>query len=217
MAILTSGQQKLLRAFGARDFFRSNFVLTGGTALAAFYLHHRLSEDLDLFTGDPLIAAHMRAELEAAAQTVGCSVELLRSFPTFLDARVNCDGELIAIHLALDTPFHLEPPIEHGDAGLLVESALDLAANKLAALYGRASAKDFVDVYFAHHEILPINDLIPKAEQKSPGLEPYWLARAFLQVRQIASLPVMLKPLTLDCLKAFFINQSEQLMTGGSR
>jgi len=29
-----------------------NFFLTGGTALAVFYLHHRLSDDLDLFTKD---------------------------------------------------------------------------------------------------------------------------------------------------------------------
>ena len=28
----------------------SVFYLTGGTALSAFYLHHRLSEDLDFFT-----------------------------------------------------------------------------------------------------------------------------------------------------------------------
>lgn len=28
------------------------FFLTGGTALSVFYLHHRLSDDLDLFTKD---------------------------------------------------------------------------------------------------------------------------------------------------------------------
>jgi len=27
--------------------------LTGGTALSAFYLHHRVSEDLDFFTANP--------------------------------------------------------------------------------------------------------------------------------------------------------------------
>ncbi|MBW1854744.1 MAG: nucleotidyl transferase AbiEii/AbiGii toxin family protein, partial [Deltaproteobacteria bacterium] len=29
-----------------------NFFLTGGTALSVFYLHHRLSDDLDLFAKD---------------------------------------------------------------------------------------------------------------------------------------------------------------------
>jgi hypothetical protein len=30
-----------------------HFYLTGGTALARFYFHHRESLDLDLFTNDP--------------------------------------------------------------------------------------------------------------------------------------------------------------------
>ena len=29
-----------------------HFFLTGGTALSVFYLHHRYSNDLDLFTRD---------------------------------------------------------------------------------------------------------------------------------------------------------------------
>ncbi|MFH1233514.1 MAG: nucleotidyl transferase AbiEii/AbiGii toxin family protein [Patescibacteria group bacterium] len=33
----------------------SNFYLTGGTALAEFYLHHRLSEDLIFFPSKNLI------------------------------------------------------------------------------------------------------------------------------------------------------------------
>src|SRR3989338_9762036 len=40
------------------DFKRSNlsrkFYLSGGTALSEFYLHHRLSEDLDFFTQQEL-------------------------------------------------------------------------------------------------------------------------------------------------------------------
>ena len=51
------------------------------------------------------------------------------------------------------------------------------------------------------------------AGKKRPGIEPYWLARAFLQVRLIEKLPVMLKPVTLDELKAFFVNMAERLMT----
>ncbi len=47
--ILTSLQGEVLRIIGnLRDI--SEFYLTGGTALAEFYLGHRLSFDLDLFT-----------------------------------------------------------------------------------------------------------------------------------------------------------------------
>jgi hypothetical protein len=64
-----------------------------------------------------------------------------------------------AVHFALDAPCRLEPPVSLPNIPLRVESAIDLAANKLAALYGRASAKDFVDLYFVHHDIISIEQL----------------------------------------------------------
>lgn len=52
MEILTPFQKELLKAIGDSK-LADNFYLTGGTALAAFYLQHRYSEDLDFFTADP--------------------------------------------------------------------------------------------------------------------------------------------------------------------
>jgi predicted nucleotidyltransferase component of viral defense system len=190
--------------------------MTGGTALAAYYLQHRLSEDLDLFTDDESVAARMKRELEAAAGSRGFSAQFARSAPTFLEASVKCGDETVQIHMALDSPYRLESPVDRPDAPLRVESALDLAANKIAALYGRASAKDFVDLYFIHHEIITIEELVPEAARKSPGIEPYWLARAFRQVQQVEGLPKMLKPITLGQLKLFFLGQAERLMEGAN-
>jgi predicted nucleotidyltransferase component of viral defense system len=47
MNILTKGQKNILK--GLPLSLKNNFVFSGGTALAAFYLEHRLSEDLDFF------------------------------------------------------------------------------------------------------------------------------------------------------------------------
>ena len=49
--ILTDNQKSLLARFGASQLCGS-FYLTGGTALSAVYLQHRLSEDLDFFTAN---------------------------------------------------------------------------------------------------------------------------------------------------------------------
>jgi len=49
MDLLTPLQRKLLRKIGKSP-LRGEFHLTGGTALAALYMHHRYSVDLDLFT-----------------------------------------------------------------------------------------------------------------------------------------------------------------------
>lgn len=46
--ILTPAQVAFLKAFAKSDLART-FRFTGGTALSAFYLAHRLSEDLDFF------------------------------------------------------------------------------------------------------------------------------------------------------------------------
>jgi len=59
MTVLNSSQDAFLRAF-ARSSLQSNFHLTGGTALAAFYLQHRYSEDLDFFTGDEAVFARVQ-------------------------------------------------------------------------------------------------------------------------------------------------------------
>jgi len=47
--ILSKNQKKLLVAIANSKMVTDNFVLSGGTALAEYYLHHRLSEDLDFF------------------------------------------------------------------------------------------------------------------------------------------------------------------------
>ena len=48
--ILTERQIALLEEIGRQAFLSKNFYLSGGTALAGFYLFHRYSEDLDFFS-----------------------------------------------------------------------------------------------------------------------------------------------------------------------
>src|SRR3989338_6317598 len=49
-SILSENQKKFLKLLSEEKSICANFYLTGGTALAEFYLHHRLSEDLDFFS-----------------------------------------------------------------------------------------------------------------------------------------------------------------------
>ena len=43
-------QREILMALLSEVMIGESFFLTGGTALSVFYLHHRRSEDIDLFT-----------------------------------------------------------------------------------------------------------------------------------------------------------------------
>lgn len=50
---LTPLQQVVLKEVTRLPELRQRFYLTGGTALSAFYLHHRESDDLDFFSETP--------------------------------------------------------------------------------------------------------------------------------------------------------------------
>lgn len=96
--------------------------------------------------------------------------------------------------------------------GLQVENLVDIACNKLSALFDRAEPKDFVDVYFICQDIMPFDELVDKTKQKHLGLDDYWLAVALQRVKQVEILPRMIKPLSLDDLKNFFLEQTRKLM-----
>ncbi|MCJ7684760.1 MAG: nucleotidyl transferase AbiEii/AbiGii toxin family protein, partial [Desulfobacteraceae bacterium] len=51
--ILTPNQADFLLEF-AKSELKDVFRLTGGTALSAFFLEHRLSEDLDFFSAEKI-------------------------------------------------------------------------------------------------------------------------------------------------------------------
>ncbi|MBI5729257.1 MAG: nucleotidyl transferase AbiEii/AbiGii toxin family protein [Candidatus Magasanikbacteria bacterium] len=48
--MLSKNQRRLLKVIGDSRTICQYFYLTGGTALAEYYLHHRYSEDLDFFS-----------------------------------------------------------------------------------------------------------------------------------------------------------------------
>lgn len=84
---LSQLQEDVLAAFFERA---PGFFLTGGAALARFYLRHRETEDLDLFaTPDIEIGRGVQALIEAAA-AVGANARVLREsgdFKRFVVAR----------------------------------------------------------------------------------------------------------------------------------
>ena len=212
MDLLTPLQRRLLAEIGGSP-LRDQFFLTGGTALAAFYLYHRYSVDLDLFTENPAAVAQVAPILEGIASRLGLDITFTRTLGTFLEAFVvSPQGERVEFDFAQDSPYRLEPTRLDPDLGLEVDNPTDIACNKLSALFDRAEPKDFVDVYFVVRELLPFPRLVALAQQKHVGMDDYWLAMALAQVQRVQLLPRMVKPLSLDDLKAFFLARSQELM-----
>lgn len=77
-SILNERQARLLEILRGERIFREKFYFTGGTALAEYYLHHRLSEDLDFFAEeeiDVLWLATLAKKLKGGSGASASSLE----------------------------------------------------------------------------------------------------------------------------------------------
>lgn len=212
MKVLTKFQEKLLKELSITP-IKGSFFLTGGTALSAFYLRHRFSEDLDFFTqisGGVVIAVPI---LKEVAEKLSANLEIQRRFNTFLEGSFTFpEGEIIRIHFAEDAPYRLEPTAFNEEYGVYVDSLIDICCNKFSTLFDRHEMKDFVDVYFIDKEGVKFDDLYPKAQQKHMGIDDYWLCQALRYINEVSILPKMIKPVTVEELRNFFNQKVQALM-----
>jgi len=132
----------------ARLFFSlpasSQFLLAGGGALLASGLSTRPTEDLDFFgsraTRDVATVSRI---FELAAAREGWGTKPLRRSEHFV--RLKVEGpETIAIDFCTDTQATL--PVVHTSVGPTY-SGPELGGRKMLALFSRAEARDFVDVF----------------------------------------------------------------------
>ena len=209
-SILTPIQRDFLSVFFARPSSKT-FFLTGGTAIAEFYLHHRYSEGLDLFTLDSNALGVMENDIAGIAQEIGCTwssgVKAADFRPIFL--RRGSEPQL-------KIDFVRDPGPRFGECHtfgqVVVDSELNIAVNKVTALFGRAAPKDFVDLYFLLKKGYNLDELIRMAKEKDLGFSEFYFAGMLHENRRITTLPRMIEPLTVDELRTFFEPLAAQII-----
>ena len=207
---LTSLQLAVLERFFATD-TGQRFFLTGGTALAAFHLHHRQSVDLDLFTLDDLALREAGLLMPRLAADLGCQVGRARTSEHFRQYLLEPEnGEPLQVDLVRDFGPQYGRHSTIGD--IVVDSIENIGANKLTAILGRTEAKDYVDLYFILQAGYDFDDLLSKAREKDLGLQPFFMAGSLLQVRHLHTLPATTPPLTHAELQAFIASLADQLL-----
>ena len=204
--ILTPLQNEVLRILGNLQDI-SGFYLTGGTALAEFYLGHRLSFDLDFFTTEEGLIVPFSYQVEKTLTSHGLQVQVIRRFSSYVEMTVHGMGDSLRLDLALDTPFRFGEPLP-SPYGVPVNDFEDLKAEKTLAYYGRAEPRDAVDLYFLLQKE-KLDDLMKLASQKDSGFDPYWFAVALQHVEsfpdELEKWPVkMLIPFDPKLLKKQF-------------
>lgn len=206
--ILTNEQRIILDEVKQDSFFR-DFYLTGGTALSAFYLYHRYSEDLDFFTEKPFNIQEVDTILQKWADKYHFTFTSEFRQVVYVSYLTFQNKEVLKVDFAHYAHKRLQPGEKRED--ITIDSITDIATNKLLTITQRRAVKDFVDLYFLL-ESYTIWDLLQGVRIKfRRELEPFMIAADFLWVEKFDFLPRMIKQLTLEELKAFFRQKAKEV------
>ncbi len=209
-AILTREQEEVIGLVAACP-TSSLFALAGGTALAAHYLHHRRSEDLDFFTWDRGACEAIFAEFTDLLERRQIPLSPAAEQGT-THKRALVGTSRVKVEFAYDGAFRINPD-RPARWGIRIESLEDIAAGKMGALFGRAEPRDFVDVFFLA-ERMSREELLRLAKLKDPGFDRYWFARACAQVEKVDFGEVaMLKQARPEEIRGFFRRWAEELLS----
>jgi predicted nucleotidyltransferase component of viral defense system len=174
-SLLTLLQRRVLTSFFQSNLGQLGYYLTGGTALAEFYLHHRYSDDLDFFTRkQDRLDQDFRHFLDLIP-SYGLTISSKTMSGDYLKLFVREDGsgeEELKIEFARDVPAQMATFSIHD--GVVVDSFEDIATNKICAILSRqpSEPKDFYDLYFILKDShFTLDYLINRAQEKEALLD----------------------------------------------
>jgi predicted nucleotidyltransferase component of viral defense system len=151
--------------------FKDDFYLAGGTGLA-LQIGHRDSIDFDFFSSKEInteslfekiksvFKDHDISKISEEKNTLNVLIDSEIKF-SFLTYEYKMIGSLI------------------NEEYLKIASLEDIACMKLSAVTGRASNKDYIDLYFILQQIR-LNDLLKKSSEKLPELDSNLILKSLL-------------------------------------
>jgi predicted nucleotidyltransferase component of viral defense system len=182
---LSQLQEDILAAFFDRA---PEFFLTGGAALARYYLHHRATEDLDLFAlPDVDIGSGVQALVEASV-SVNATARALRESSDFKRYAISRGEEMTLVDLVVDRAPQVAEKLVFGR--VRVDAPREIAANKLCALLDRLEVRDLFDLRLLLESGLRLEDVLEDAQRKHAGADPATLAFALSTSRIPPTAPI---------------------------
>ena len=136
-------QREVLANLIAHPDIEKNFFLTGGTALSVFYLHHRLSDDLDLFSKDFPNLAEIAFWIKTRWPKESIKIKEAAQFLSLLINDVKVD--FVIDPLSTDEE-RIRHPFDTGHY-LLVDTINNIVSNKFCAVVSRTEPKDYIDLF----------------------------------------------------------------------
>ncbi|MBI4994267.1 nucleotidyl transferase AbiEii/AbiGii toxin family protein [Candidatus Peregrinibacteria bacterium] len=164
--------------------FKKDFYLAGGTALA-LQMGHRDSVDFDFFSKEDIntkelferlreiFKGHKLLKIQEESNTLTVLVDDAVKI-SFFTYKYKLIKELI------------------NDGNLSLASMEDIGCMKLSAITGRASNKDYIDLYFILQR-LSLSDLLENARLKYPELERNLILKSLVYFEDITLEKILFK------------------------
>lgn len=180
---------ELLKNIQGSSFFQ-DFQLVGGTSLA-LQIGHRISIDLDLFTSSKIDTSAIRNQLDQFGR-----IRVVNQLPSILNLFID-DVKVDFVSYRYD---FINPPIIQDD--LKLASIPDIAAMKLAAITGRGSRKDFIDLSFLL-DIYTLPEIFSFYNKKFPDGSEFLVYKSlvYFEDAEIEPMPIMIKPVNWEDVK----------------
>ncbi len=211
-SILSENQINILTLLSREKLISDSFYLSGGTALAEFYLQHRLSEDLDFFSEnefDPMFITSTFKKIQDKAGIVKVNYE--QSFNRnlfFLEIK----NDSIKTEFTYFPFTRIESKKRFGD--LYIDSLIDIAVNKIFTIYQKPRSRDFIDLYFIlmKEKTWSIDMLIEKAQVKFDNyMNLLQLSSQFIKSEVLKDYPNMINKIDEKEWQSFFIKEAKRL------
>ncbi len=212
-SILSKNQTHLLTLLSSEKSISDSFYLSGGTALAEFYLQHRLSEDLDFFSEqefDPISVSSIFKKLKDKAGIVEVSFEQSFNRNLFF---LKLEKEAIKTEFTYFPFTRIESKKKFG--GLYIDSLIDIAVNKIFTICQKPRSRDFIDLYciLVQEKSWNIDDLIKKAQVKfDTYIDSIQLSSQFVKVETLKDYPNMIKKVDDMEWQSFFMKEAKRLV-----
>ena len=157
-------QREVLSGLSRNEKISNFFFLTGGTALSAFYLAHRVSEDLDLFSKEKADLADIDFWISRTWPGETVPVRRSRGFLSVLIRDVKVD----IVYDQLAAPGNRKRADLGEGRSIAIDTIDNIASNKLTTLVSRTEPKDFIDFYFIRRRFprLELSEIYRNARAK---------------------------------------------------
>jgi hypothetical protein len=206
--VLNRLHKEFLNSF---PFKSTDFYLTGGTALSAFYLEHRFSDGLDLFTPQKRDFDHLDILIRDLIENIGGEWLADTTAPSYRRGFWRHEGKneqikIDFVHETVEQVIKNKPVKEN----IRIDTPEDICANKINTLLSRYEFKDAIDLFFLHLEGYEPEQYFKHAQKKDAGLTTEIFSQITASVRIHSWPDYMLKTPPIEELNTFYQQLSQK-------